>query len=87
MLLCYVLCGNCLSLVYAAEVKDYLAVVPWQFLELVVSGEHCYDVGLGECLAVVGELELLVFLDIWLNDEYVGVVAYLQYFAYDILGG
>ena len=76
-----------LFLVDSAEVEDYLAVVPGEGLELVVGGEHDYDVGLVERFLVGGELELFVFFDVGLYYEYVGIVAYLQYFAYDVLGG
>ena len=80
-------CCFVLLLVDAAEIEDYLAVVPRQGLELVVCGEHHNYVGLVEGFLVGGELELLVLGDIGFHDEDVGVVAHLQYHAYDVLGG
>ena len=81
------LCFLYLSFVYSAKVKDYLSVVPWEGLELVVGSEHYYNVGLVVGFLVVGELELLVFVDIGFYNEYVGVVAYLHYSAHNVFCG
>ena len=74
-----------LPLVNSAEVKNYLAVVPREFFELVVCGEHYNNVGLLKRFLVVGKLELFVFLDIGLYNENVGVVAHLYNLAHDCL--
>ena len=74
-----------LLLVYSAEVKDYLTIVPWKALELVMSGEHHNDIGLIVCLLIGGELKLLVFLYIRLYDEDVGIIAHEHHLTYDIL--
>ena len=74
-------------LVDAAEIEEYLAVVPRWGLELVMRSEHYYDVGLVERLLVWGGLGCLALLDVWLYNHYVSIVAHLHNLADDVLGG
>ena len=72
-----------LFLVDTAEVENYLVLVPWKGLELVVCCEHYNDVGFVECLLIWSELKLFVFLNIWLYNHNIGIITHLHNFAYD----
>lgn len=69
----------------AAEVEDYLVVVPFERLEWGVGGEEDNDVGTVIGFFVVGEFEDVVRGNVGLNDEDVGVVATLHHLAHYLL--
>ena len=69
-----------------AEIQNDLIVIV-QSLELVVGHEVDDDVGLVECFLVVRELVDLVFLDVRLDHEDVGIVAGFHHLCDDVFGG